>query len=135
MYLVNAPPYSLPPIYKSSCTTLLYHTVIHIQCTTLLYSKCTTLLYHTVVHISMYHTFIYFIFIIYKTLQDFTLFTLLTRFYFISKNVISFTKFNPSQIYMIPNRLTVIFIITKIPTSTINTISLFHTQVSPCNIS
>ena len=32
------------PIYKSSCTTLLYHTVVHIQCTTLLYSKCTTLL-------------------------------------------------------------------------------------------
>ena len=111
------------------CTTLF------IQCTTFLYSKCTTLLYHTVVHILMYHTFIYFIFIIYKTLQDFTLFTLLTRFYFISKNVISFTKFNPSQIYMIPNRLTVIFIITKLPTSTINTISLFLTQISPCNIS
>merc|ERR1712081_46512 len=32
------------PIYNSSCTTLLYHTVVHIQCTTLLFSKCTTLL-------------------------------------------------------------------------------------------
>ena len=31
-------------IFKYSCTTLLYHTVVHIHCTTFLYSKCTTLL-------------------------------------------------------------------------------------------
>ena len=36
MYLVNTPPYSIPPFYKSSCTTLF------IQCTILLLVQCST---------------------------------------------------------------------------------------------